>query len=57
MEARIEKLLSGPVVVINLGLGQFANSLEEQGVEVVQVQWTPPASDDQEMKDLLAKLV
>ena len=31
--------------------------LEEQKVEVVQVDWTPPAGGDQELIDLLDKLI
>jgi len=57
METKIEKLLSQPVVIINIGLNQFARSLEEQKVEVVQVDWTPPAGGDREMIDLLDQLL
>jgi FdrA protein len=45
------------VVAVNIGLNQFAKSLEEQGVDVVQVNWTPPAGGDQEMMDLLDDLL
>ena len=57
MEIKIDKLLSEPVVIINIGLSQFARSLEEQKVEVVQVDWTPPAGGDKEMIDLLDQLL
>lgn len=57
METLLSKLLSGPVIVINLGLKQFGKSLEQQQVEVVQVDWTPPAGGDQEMMDLLDELI
>jgi FdrA protein len=57
METLIGKLLSGPVIVVNLGLKQFGASLEEQGVEVVQVDWIPPAGGDREMMDLLDNLL
>jgi len=57
METIIDKLLSGPVVVINLGLKLFGASLEQQGVDVVQVDWAPPAGGDQEMMDLLDELL
>ena len=57
MDRLFDKLLSGPVVVINLGLKQFGASLEEQGVDVVQVDWVPPAGGDQEMMDLLNDLL
>jgi hypothetical protein len=57
METKIEKLLSEPIVVINVGLSQFAKSMEDQGVEVVQVDWTPPAGGDKEMMNLLDNLL
>jgi hypothetical protein len=57
MENKIEQLLSGPMIVINVGISQFSKSLEAQGVEVVQVDWTPPADGDQEMIDLLDQLL
>ncbi len=57
METEIDKLLATPLVVINLGVGKFAKSLEEQGIEVVQVDWVPPAGGDKEMMDLLDELL
>ena len=57
METLISKLLSGPVIAVNLGLKSFGASLVQQGVEVVQVDWTPPAGGDQEMIDLLDELL
>lgn len=57
METPFDKLLFEPLIVINLGLKQFEVSLEEQGVEVIQVDWVPPAGGDQEMMDLLDDLL
>lgn len=57
MKDLLGQLLSEPLVVINLGLKQFAENLEGQGVDVVQVDWTPPAGGDQELMDLLDKLL
>ncbi len=57
MDTKINKLLSEPIVAINVGLSQFAKSLEDQGVEVIQVDWTPPAGGDKEMMDLLDSLL
>ncbi len=57
MDIMITKLLSGPIIAINLGLKQFAMSLQEQGVEVIQVDWTPPAGGDKEMMELLDDLI
>lgn len=57
MASQIEELLQEPMVIINVGLAGFAKSLEEQRVEVVQVDWVPPAGGDQEMIDLLDLLL
>lgn len=57
METLIGKLLSGPLIAISLGLKSFGASLEQQGVEVVQVDWAPPAGGDREMMDLLDELL
>jgi hypothetical protein len=52
-----DALLSEALVVVNVGLQGFAESLEEQDVDVVQVDWMPPAGGDREMIDLLEKLL
>ena len=57
MATKIEKLLEGPLVVINVGLSMFAKSLEEQDVDVIQIDWVPPAGGDKEMMDLLDELL
>jgi hypothetical protein len=55
--SRQESLIDQQLVVINIGLKDFAKNLELQGAEVVQVDWIPPAGGDQEMIDLLDKLL
>jgi hypothetical protein len=57
MSSKIAELLEKPIIVINLGLKKFAESLEEQKVEVLQVDWIPPAGGDKEMMDLLDQLL
>lgn len=57
MEDKIEELLYEQLIIINVGLRGFAESLEQQEVEVVQVDWVPPAGGDQEMIDLLERLL
>ena len=57
MEDMIWTLLNEPIVVINLGLKSFAEDLEKQDVEVVHVDWNPPAGGDKEMIDLLDTLL
>lgn len=57
MSTKIDELLQDPLVVINLGLKKFAESLEKQQVEVIQVDWLPPAGGDKQMMDLLDQLL
>ena len=57
MHDEIDQVLHEPLLVINVGLRGFAESLEEQGVDVTQVDWAPPAAGDQEMIDLLETLL
>ena len=57
METKNDQLLTVPLIVVNVGLSKFAKSLEEQGVDVIQVDWVPPAGGDKEMMDLLDELL
>ena len=57
MDNKLERFLQSPLIVIAMGLRDFAESLREQGVEVVQVDWTPLAGGDKELADLLEKLL
>ena len=57
MQTKADELLRKPLIVINLGLKMFAESLEEQKVDVVQVDWVPPAGGDKAMADLLDRLL
>jgi len=57
MDNELERFLQSPLIVIAIGLRDFAESLREQGVEVVQVDWTPPAGGDEELADLLEMLL
>jgi hypothetical protein len=57
MDKELERFLQSPLIVIAMGLRDFAESLREQGVEIVQVDWTPPAGGDEELADLLEKLL
>ncbi len=52
----IKKLLEEPLKVVNVGLEGFARELNQQGVEVIQVDWVPPAGGDPKFADLLSKL-
>jgi len=50
------QLLLRPPQVINVGLELFAESLREQGVPVVDLDWRPPAGGRKHLLDLLDKL-
>lgn len=51
-----EELLSTRPKVVNVGLEAFVRDLKDAGIEVVHVDWAPPAGGDPEMAALLAKL-
>ncbi len=51
-----ETLLDAPLKVVNLGLESFALELTQQGIEVVHVDWNPPAGGDPDLAELLSKL-
>jgi hypothetical protein len=57
MKDKGKELLLEKLVVINVGVSGFAVSIEQQEVEVIQVDWVPPAGGDEEMIDLLEKLL
>lgn len=57
MNEKIKEILNEPLNVINIGLDGFAASLEDQDVDVLRVDWRPPAGGDQEMIKLLDQLL
>ncbi len=52
----IDSLFNEEVKVINLGIPAFRDDLDEQGVEVVHVDWSPPAGGNKKMQSLLNQL-
>ena len=50
------KFLDTQLRVINIGLEGFAQELQEQGVPVIHVDWSPPAGGDPKLAVLLSKL-
>jgi hypothetical protein len=57
MAANKIKPLPDPSVVINVGLDLFAEAMKEQGIEVAQVSWEPPAKGDPELTAILEDLL
>jgi FdrA protein len=54
---KLDDLLQNGLLAINIGVYDFADSLKTQGVEVVHINWTPPAGGDPDMIELLDKLL
>lgn len=52
----LSRLFSGKLNVINLGLSQFAETLQELEIPVINVDWRPPADGDQRVLEALEKL-
>ena len=50
-------LLEAPIRVVNIGLRKFADDLVGQDVEVVQVDWAPPARGNTRLANLLSRLI
>ena len=44
-------------VIINVGIELFFQSLKEQSAGVVQVNWTPPSSPNEEIRSILDELL
>lgn len=51
-----QDIIRGPLCVISLGVILFADSLAEQGVAVVRVDWRPPSVEAELAFDLLPLL-
>ncbi|MFT8895767.1 MAG: hypothetical protein ABF968_02270 [Acetobacter sp.] len=51
-------LLAGePLCVVNIGIDLFADTLRQQSVPVLQVQWKPPPPQDEDLLNLLDSLI
>ncbi len=57
MKENNKPLFDQHIVAINIGLIQFSESLEQQEIEVVHIDWIPPAGGDAEIIDLLDVLL
>ena len=57
MENNAVNFLNCPILAINVGVQDFGETLEQQDVPVIYVEWAPPAGGDQEMIDLLDMLL
>ena len=54
--AEKEKFFNKKLKVINIGIEMFADDLKRQNVDVIHVDWQPPAGGDLDILKLLEKL-
>jgi FdrA protein len=54
--SKILNLFRSELIVVNVGPRSFAEVLEKQGYEAVQVDWKPAAGGDKKMQELLEYL-
>ena len=57
MAKKFEQLLKEKPVFVNLGVRDFAETLQGQGFDVVNVDWSPPAGGDPVLAALLEDLL
>jgi hypothetical protein len=57
VQNKLEELLHQGPIAINIGVADFAETLQTQGIQVVHVHWTPPAGGDPELVELLDQLL
>jgi len=53
----MKELLEIGLSIINIGVRDFGENLKKQGVEVTHIDWEPPPVMDQEIADILDKLL
>ena len=54
--SKIGELLTRDIEAVNLGLESFYDDLKDQKVNVVHVNWKPPAANQGKINSLLASL-
>ena len=52
----IRRLLAEPPRIVNIGLREFAETLDDRGARVVQYDWRPVAGGDPRLQSLLDAL-
>lgn len=57
MSEKLNELFDSGPEVINIGIRDFAAMFIEQEVEIIHVDWAPPAGGDEEMIELLDELL
>lgn len=53
---RTQQLFNERLNIINVGLERFSDSVKEQEVPAIQVDWKPPAGGNRRLMEILEKL-
>ncbi|OIK14457.1 hypothetical protein BIV60_11535 [Bacillus sp. MUM 116] len=53
----INNLFNQKLQIINIGLEQFHDDLQKQGLDVIQMRWTIPTTDNPRIKNVLEQLM
>jgi len=51
-----DSILGKKLNVITIGVSTFAEDLRKQGIDVLDLEWKPPAGGDLEMANILDRL-
>jgi len=54
---RRSRIIGRKLRVLNVGVKEFYYALREQGVDVVHVEWKPPAAGDVDLAKILEKIL
>jgi hypothetical protein len=53
---KITELFSRDLIVVNMGLEVFADTLKKEGGRVLPMDWRPPAGGNEKLSSLLKRL-
>jgi len=56
MNSMEDSILGKKLNVITIGVSTFAEDLRKQGIDVLDLEWKPPAGGDLEMANILDRL-
>jgi len=56
VDSDAQTLFEQPLDILTIGLDGFADDLSKLDVDVMQLDWRPPANGDPELAELLSKL-
>jgi hypothetical protein len=52
----IQKLMTEPLEIVNVGLSLFYEDLKKRNIATVHIVWRPPAAGNKKLGDILKKI-